>query len=284
MELTFLGTAADSAYPLPFCACTICQQARGTGGKNIRRRSSVMVNRDLLIDLGPDSIQALLTFGFDPGQIRFLLQTHPHHDHFDPNHLITRIPDYGCIWASPLTLVASSGTLGRMSMMLQATGFEGDLVRAETQHLLNTEVHPLQAGESTTIGDHHITAFQANHDAAAESLLYAIQSGGRALLYATDTDTLLEPTQNQLSVSGLRFSLVVLDHTYGPGCDGGGHLNAERFRATMAWLREAGLLEDNAKIYATHLSHQGNPEHQELARYAHQHGYLIPWDGLTVRV
>ena len=97
MELTFLGTAADSAYPLPFCACPICRQARLKGGKNIRRRSSVMVNRDLLIDLGPDSVQAMLTSGFDPVQLRFLLQTHPHHDHFDPNHLITRIPEYGCI-------------------------------------------------------------------------------------------------------------------------------------------------------------------------------------------
>lgn len=284
MELTFLGTAADTAYPLPFCACTVCKQARSTGGKNIRRRSSVIINRDLLIDLGPDSVHSLLTFGFDPSQIRYLLQTHPHHDHFDPNHLITRITDYGCVWAAPLTLVASRGTLNRMSTMLHSTGFEGDLLSSETQGVLNTDVQPIQAGESRMVGDYHITALQANHDDAAESLLYAIQSENDTLLYATDTDTLLEPTLNQLSATGLRFSTVVLDHTYGPGCDGGGHLNAERFRATVSWLHDACLLLDDARIYATHLSHEGNAEHEELDAYARQHGYLVPWDGLRVTV
>jgi len=282
MELTFLGTAADTAYPLPFCACTICQQARGIGGKNIRRRSSVIVNRDLLIDLGPDSVQSMLNFGLDPTRIRYLLQTHPHHDHFDPNHLITRTSDYGCVCAVPLTLVASRGTLNRMSTMLRSTGFEGDLLTSETQEALNTDVQPVQAGESRTVGSYRITAFQANHDAAAESLLYAVQSGEDALFYATDTDTLPEVTLNQLAATGQRFSTVVLDHTYGPGRDGGGHLNADRFHATILWLQDACLLQDDAKIYATHLSHEGNPEHEALDAYARQHGYLVPWDGLKV--
>jgi phosphoribosyl 1,2-cyclic phosphate phosphodiesterase len=94
MQLTFLGTGADSAYPLPFCVCAICQRARATGGKNIRRRSSAIVNQNLLIDLGPDSVSSLLTCGLDPSQLRYLLQTHPHHDHFDQNHLLTRTAEY----------------------------------------------------------------------------------------------------------------------------------------------------------------------------------------------
>lgn len=284
MELTFLGTAADSAYPLPFCACAVCQQARVTGGKNLRRRSSVIINRELLIDLGPDSVNALLIFGFDPSQIRFLLQTHPHHDHFDQNHLITRSEDYGYVRAGPLTLVASAGTLKRMSSMMQDTGFEGDLLNSETQQALNAEVRPLQAGGSMQLGNYQISALRANHDDAAESLLYGVQAGGRALLYATDTDTLQEAALNQLLASGLCFSTVVLDHTFGPGCDGAGHLNAERFQATMSWLREVRLLQEDARIYATHLSHEGNSEHEELVTYAHQYGYLIAWDGLTVTV
>ena len=284
MELTFLGTAADSAYPLPFCACAICQRARVTGGKNLRRRSSVIINHELLIDLGPDSVHAMLTFGLDPSQIRYLLQTHPHHDHFDQNHLITRGEDYGYVRAAPLTLVASPGTLERMSSMMQATGFEGDLLKPATQHALNMEVRPIQAGESMPLGNYQISAVQANHDDAAESLLYGIQAGGRALLYATDTDTLQEAALSQLSASGLCFATVVMDHTFGPGCDGAGHLNTERFRATTSWLRDAHLLQEDARIYATHLSHEGNPEYDELVTYAQRHGYLIPWDGLTVTV
>lgn len=284
MQLTFLGTGADSAYPLPFCACAICQQARAVGGKNIRRRSSALVNQDLLIDLGPDSVPSMLTFGVDPSQLRYLLQTHPHHDHFDQNHLLTRTADYGCVWATSLRLVASPGTLGSMSSMLRSTGFEGDLLNFQTQQSLNITVQPIQAGETTDLGDYRVTAFRATHDDAAESSIYAIQSGQRALLYATDTDTLSEGTLAQLSESGLLFSTVVLDHTYGPGYGQGRHLNAERFRATVTRFREVGLLQGDARIYATHLSHEGNPEHEELSAYAHRHGYLVPWDGLTVSV
>lgn len=284
MQLTFLGTGADSAYPLPFCACTICQQARAIGGKNIRRRSSAIVNRDLLIDLGPDSVPSLLNFGIDPSQLRYLLQTHPHHDHFDQNHLLTRTADYGCVWTTPLKLVASVATLGRMSSMLHGTGFEGDLLSFPTQQALNIEVQPIQAGDTTDVGKYRVTAFRANHDDAVEPLIYAICSGKQALLYATDTDTLSADTRDQLMKAGITFSTVVLDHTYGPGQGQGGHLNAERFQATVAWLRESRLLGADAQIYATHLSHEGNMEHEELSVYAQRHGYLVPWDGLTINV
>jgi len=284
MQLTFLGTGADSAYPLPFCACVVCQRARAVGGKNLRRRSSAVVNRDLLIDLGPDSVPSLLANGLDPSQLRYLLQTHPHHDHFDQNHLLTRSADYGCVWATPLKLVASPGTLKRMSSMLHGTGFQGDLRSVQTQQALNLEVQPIEPGEAADLGDYHVTAFRANHDDAVEPLVYAVCSGGRSLLYATDTETLPEATRGQLLETRLMFSAVVLDHTYGPGHGQGGHLNAERFRATVAWLREARLLEEDARIYATHLSHEGNTEHEELSAYAHEHGYLVPWDGLTISV
>lgn len=191
--------------------------------------------------------------------------------------------DYGCGCTAPLTVMASRGTLHRMSSMLNSTGFDGDLLTLETQEQLNTAVQPLQAGESRTVGMYHITAVQANHDNGAESFLYAIESGDDAVLYATDTDTLPTSSRNQLSALGLRYS-VVLDHTYGPGCDGGGHLNADRFRATMSWLSDADLLQNEARIYATHLSHEGNAVHKELDAYARQHGYRVPWDGLTVTV
>jgi len=51
MKLTFLGTAAATAMPLPFCNCNLCRTAKKLKGKNIRRRASIVINDDILIDL-----------------------------------------------------------------------------------------------------------------------------------------------------------------------------------------------------------------------------------------
>jgi phosphoribosyl 1,2-cyclic phosphodiesterase len=58
MIITFLGTSAANAYPEAFCRCDNCERARALGGPSLRKRSAVLVNDDLLIDLGPDIMTA----------------------------------------------------------------------------------------------------------------------------------------------------------------------------------------------------------------------------------
>ena len=52
MHLLFLGTAAAEGYPGIFCECDNCKEARALGGRNLRLRSSLLVNDDLLLDMG----------------------------------------------------------------------------------------------------------------------------------------------------------------------------------------------------------------------------------------
>ena len=107
MHLTFLGTGAATASPLPFCNCACCAAARREGGKNIRRRSSLLVGDELLIDLGPDTVQAAFRLGLDLRRVHTLLVTHAHADHFDPGHLCTRLRAYGCVAPAPLLCPSS---------------------------------------------------------------------------------------------------------------------------------------------------------------------------------
>ena len=58
MKIKVLGTAAATSMPLGFCNCDICKKARQNAGKDIRKRSSIIINDEMLIDLGPDSISA----------------------------------------------------------------------------------------------------------------------------------------------------------------------------------------------------------------------------------
>ncbi|HUV89077.1 MAG TPA: hypothetical protein VMY80_05455, partial [Anaerolineae bacterium] len=112
--------------------------------------------------------------------------------------------------------------------------------------------------------------------------LYAVKAGGRTIFYGTDTATLLEDTWQAFHRHGLRFDVVILDHTYGPDQPGSDHLSAHQFIEHVARMREEGLLADQARILATHIAHEGNPAHPELVDWAAQHGYEIAYDGLTV--
>lgn len=75
---------------------------------------------------------------------------------------------------------------------------------------------------------------------------------------------------------------MILDHTYGININGGGHLNANQFIEHLKRMKEEGLLKENARILATHISHEGNPVHSELVELGKKNGYEIAYDGLVI--
>ena len=50
MKIVVLGSGGFG-YPLAFCGCEYCSKARELGGKNIRKRASILINDEMLIDL-----------------------------------------------------------------------------------------------------------------------------------------------------------------------------------------------------------------------------------------
>ena len=82
MRLFFLGTAAGEGYPSIFCECDNCREARARGGRNLRLRSALLVNDDLLLDMGPDLVAAAHRYNLRFSTIRTALITHAHGDHF----------------------------------------------------------------------------------------------------------------------------------------------------------------------------------------------------------
>ena len=55
MKVKYLGTAAREGFPAMFCVCDNCKKAWERGERNIRSRSQVIVDNDLLIDLPGDT-------------------------------------------------------------------------------------------------------------------------------------------------------------------------------------------------------------------------------------
>ncbi len=90
MKLVVLGTGAGESYPGLWCTCRNCTYARTHGGKNIRANSSVLIDDRLMIDMPESALRNAIQYGRSLASVKTLLVTHPHIDHFAPNHLWER--------------------------------------------------------------------------------------------------------------------------------------------------------------------------------------------------
>jgi phosphoribosyl 1,2-cyclic phosphate phosphodiesterase len=282
MIITFLGTAAANAYPEAFCRCDNCTQARALGGPSLRQRSSALINDDLLIDLGPDIMTAAWRHNRPLTGVRYCLQTHAHADHLDTSHFLSRSPEYGVVGAPRLHFYASRGTLQVAARLLERDCAPAHLLDPEVGERLNVTFHPVEPLRFFEVGPYRVMAFPANHDPTVEPLLYAVESAGRRIFYGLDTAVLPEEIWQAFHRHQWRFDVVILDHTYGPAQPGNDHLSAQQLIEHAARLRAEGLLTDQARVFASHIAHEGNPVYPELADFAAQHGYEIAYDGLTV--
>ena len=73
MKITFLGTSAATSFPLVFCKCRVCKNARVKKGKDIRKRASLLINDDLLIDFGPDVTTSAAMYNIDLTKVKYIL-------------------------------------------------------------------------------------------------------------------------------------------------------------------------------------------------------------------
>lgn len=282
MRLTFLGTSAANAYPEAFCSCRNCQGARAEGGRSLRKRSSALVNDDLLIDLGPDIMAAAQMHRVDLTRVRYCLQTHPHADHMDLSHLLSRSPGFGVVGAPRLHYYASAATLARADETFRRDLAGYGLFDPLAGQELNLELHRIEPMQPIQAGPYRVTAFPANHAPGCGALLYAVEREGRCLFYGVDTAALPDSTWQAFHQQQVRFDLVVLDHTYGPEEEGSDHLCAHELAAHARRMREEGLLKEGGRVFASHIAHEGNPPHADLAAFASRHGYEVAYDGLPV--
>jgi phosphoribosyl 1,2-cyclic phosphate phosphodiesterase len=284
MQLTFLGTAASEGFPNAFCDCENCTAARQASGPSLRKRSSALINRDLLIDLGPDLMAAAQQHGVSLAQIAYCLQTHEHEDHLDPSHFGSRSQFCGVYGTPRLHYYASQGAFDKAARQLGRAQTVAGLLDEELADKLNLAPHVIEPFQRVQVGPYDVLSVKANHAAPLMTMLYVIGQGERTLFYGTDTSEMGEETWQALAEFGRPFNAVVLDHTFGFKGRSGGHMNAEQFLEQVARLRQENLLAADARIYATHIGHHSNPAHPMLEAYAQQNGYLVAYDGLVVEV
>ncbi|ALS26372.1 beta-lactamase superfamily domain-containing protein [Paenibacillus sp. 32O-W] len=272
MKLTFLGTGAAEGIPSPFCDCATCDHARVNGGRNVRKRQSVLVNDDLLIDLGPDLFASCAQLGLSLCGVKTLLVTHSHMDHFDPNNLLLR--------TKPFRLATELPEMAMIAGPSVWTRWDGHGGSDKQADIRRTTIVP---GRSREVGAYTIRAIEAcHHLRVGDAMNYVIGDGKSMLLYASDSGLYEGHVWKELE--GTRFDGVVMEGTIWKHPSGREHLNEGDFRLMLNRLRGIGAIDDRTVVIATHFSHQGVGPHEEIAESVKCAGAICAYDGFVVSI
>jgi len=269
MEVKFLGTAAAEGWPGLFCQCDVCQRARSMGGKNIRTRSSAIIDRVFKVDFPPDTYHHFITQGVDMAEIRHLFITHAHQDHFYPMDLAMR--------AGPFAHISDDRGLDVYGDRWVEEGADwGQLAKG------NVRFHRIEDGGMYAIDDALLYPLKANHYPEKGALNYVFTHRGTTLLYGHDTGWFLNQTWEQLQ--RFRLDLVILDCTSGKVDCREGHMGIEAVTEVKKRLIDDNIAHSDTVFVATHFSHNGGLLHEELEEVLVPRGFVVAYDGMVIAV
>lgn len=269
MKLTYLGTAAAEGFPAIFCNCEFCKEARKLKGKNIRTRSQSIINDDMLIDFPADSYMHFLQQGIEADEIKYLLITHSHMDHFYyPEFKMRSWPFAHDMRSENLEIFCGKGT------------FELINNQGVPKNITVTEIKPF---ETVSVGDYKVTGLPARHMPGDGALIYIIQ-GDKTVLYAHDTGYFYDEVLEFIKENNFKFDMVSFDCTWAinEAPEGDGHLGIPNVIKLKDELFEMGVIDENTKLYINHFSHNGNPVQSVLEDKVKGLGIGVSYDGLSV--
>ena len=269
MRILFLGTSAGEEYPGIWCECENCANARAWGGKNIRRNSSIIIDNDVMIDMGKAVHIQAEKFGINLRELRTLLVTHTHLDHFNTHTLWTR-----CASFPPPPLLDIYG-----SEQVYATLLANDRYNAESWQFRFNLVEPFK---NYKIGENlEIYSLDGNHgDGQFRAINYIITRGGCTFLYLSDTGYPFEQTLD--FIAGFKYDFVITEGTGGYAPYSGGHLNLEKNIELLDFFIKNRLFKNVPDYYITHVAPHDCPPHDEYAPILAKRGLKLAYDGLVL--
>ena len=277
MKLTFLGTGAGEGYPGYWCECPHCTYARKHRGKNLRTNSSMVIDEELLIDIGPSCFDNAARFGVNLSKIKTLLVTHPHEDHLQPQHLYWRNTDESLL---PLTYVEKMRHGGpRFTDIPQLNIYGNSFVMEE----LKINLHEIKEGKEEKTDGYRILPVRGNHGSQQGfSHSYIIQKDEKTLLYALDSGS-YDEDQFAL-IQEYQYDAVIMEGTTGLNEQYGGHMCLVNNIRIRERLKENKCLRENSRFLLTHLSPHWCPPHDWYESIVASEGLELAYDGLQIEI
>ena len=279
MKLTYLGTAAAEAVPGMFCECSFCENARKRGGKEIRRRSGAIINNDLLIDFSADTNVGMFAAGKRLSDVRHLIFTHSHGDHFCRQELEFRRSPAFCILPEdrePLHIYGNETVCGKLK----------EYFGSEALPMYGLDINFVPPYVPFAAGEYTITPLSVVHCPPEDAYIYLFEKDGERILYANDTGVFPEATFEYLK--GKKLDIVSLDCTMGFRANETGHMGFPANLKVKNILTENGCVKPGTVFISHHFSHNGlrAPEadwtYEYFSEMAAPHGFIMSYDGLTV--
>lgn len=295
MKIKFLGTAAAEAYPGLWCNCDNCTRARALGGRNLRWRSSALINDDLLVDYGPDTSAQFTRYGLDLTRVENILFTHCHGDHLRMYDVYFRSHGYRQrgklgmtrVWGDPWAIEAFDDqvfTVLNAEFIRKLPEFppSREEVLEEKEDFLKIQTNVIKPHQQLEIGKYTVFTINAHHNEPEESLNFIIDDGKTRFLYGTDTGP-WEPSEWEYIESlGFKLDAVALDCTVGSGNPGGHHSYSSHLETKEEFVSR-NLLAADSIFLAHHFSHQSCMVHDDLFEYMKPHGVIVTFDGLEIK-
>lgn len=274
MNILYLGTAAYEGVPAPYCKCRVCRESFRTGGRALRSRSQAIVDGELLIDFNADTLCHSLRYRIEWENIGDCLITHSHSDHLYPMDLE--------ILSDPIS--HEHRILHFYSAKDGYKKIADEIARHKMQN--RAEVSLLDHGNVfyTSENKYKVLTLRANHTADSTPVFYAVERGGKRLLYAHDTGVFPEEDYPLLKEFG-KFDLISLDCT---GCLGlgwdwrNGHMSLKTNLEVMDRLFREGIADEKTVFVANHFSHNGGQTYDEMVPEMAKHGIIVAYDGLKI--
>ncbi len=241
MIIEVLGSSA--AWPIPRLGCD-CPQCTSLDPRDQRLRSSLLIDRRVLVDAGPDAYAQLRRTGAVPEQI---VLTHDHHDHMLGLHSLAK--------------------LGRIPLHCTKDcerGVRAIFPRLDFRVMHMTPGVPAELGEEL-----RVQAFDVDHSAKTRTMgLRFTDAGGHTLVYMPD---LAEPPSSKLA---RRADVTMLD--------GSTHTRPVRGHVPMSEMVAAAPKLRTGRVLFTHIGHRTGT-HAELEAELPD-GIGIAYDGLVIEL
>lgn len=286
MKITFLGTSAGEEYPGIWCDCEHCAKARAMGGRNIRRNSALMVDGDVMIDIGKTAHVQAERFGLNIRGVTTLLVTHAHPDHFNTHTLWARqmTPGHDTLsrderrtTTSPrftplprLTLLGSAQVAKTLAAHIDYTAPQCDM-----------DFIVAEPFNEYRLGGLDVYTLDGNHtDGDMHSINYIITRRNRTFLYLTDTGWPFDATLEALT--RFKYDFIITEGTFGLGMDSPGHMRLDKNVRLLSFFNEHKLWKGEPRYYLTHIAPHWCPPHDEYAPIVAAQGLTLAYDGMTL--
>lgn len=266
--MKFYGTSAAEGIPNPFCSCPVCDNARRTGGSEIRRRSMIRLNEQVCIDLSADSFQQAIEYG-DFTKLKRVLVTHTHEDHL--NYMMMNVRNMAIERQDePLHYYFTDKAYEIVDFYRQSR----PIIKGMTADLENRGIiafHKLEFNKPVEIADMTVTPLRGNHigNMGENCANYLLQmADGKKYYYGVDTGWYLPDTFKALE--GVELDVLISECTFGltegRGLHPDGHLDAFSCMELFRKLLEQGTIHAGSSIYLTHINHYTST-HAELTEW-----------------